>query len=377
MARRYDEAAIKEARQFQAAQHAAGFAGITWPAEFDGQGLSPEHQMAFNEETEPFELPSSAFPLRISLAIIGPAILDHGNEDQKRRWLPEMLRGDALWVQLLSEPGAGSDLAALRMRAVADGDEWVLTGEKVWSSFAQYCDYGIVLARTDWDAPKHAGLTMFGVPLRSPGLTVRPLREISGDDEFCQEFLDEVRVPAEAVIGGVNRGWTVTRSLFQHSRAMTSGDVSTGPAFDPARGGDPDPGRDLIDLAVRNGTSGDSRVRQLVADAVIDNVVSGLLADRVARTRDPALAGMSKIFGSAVLQRKARIDLELRGETAVAWLPEEPSGPRSIHDYMFSRTASVAGGTHEVILNTIAEQVLGLPREPGPDPNIPFRELPH
>jgi alkylation response protein AidB-like acyl-CoA dehydrogenase len=331
--------------------------------------------MAFNKEAEPYELPSSAFPVMITIGNIGPAILDHGTEDQKRRYVPEILRGEALWVQLLSEPAAGSDLAALRMRAVEDGGEWVLSGEKVWSSFAQYCDYGIALARTDWNVPKHAGLTMFVVRLDAPGLSVLPLREISGDEEFCQEFLDEVRLPADAVIGGVNRGWSVALSLFHHSRAMTSGAGSTGPAFDPGRGGDPDPGRDLIEFAARQGITDDCHVRQLIAEAVIDNIVAGLLAARLATAIDPARASISKAFGSEVLQRKAAIDLELRGESAIAWNEESPGGGRPVHDYLFARTATIAGGTHEVLMTTIGERILGLPRATAADRHIPFREL--
>jgi alkylation response protein AidB-like acyl-CoA dehydrogenase len=374
--RHYDENSLAEARRFQQALHAAGLSGITWQERYGGQGLTPSHQEVFNEEAAHFDLPSAAFPLRITLAIIGPALLDHGSEEQKRRYLPEMLRGDALWVQLLSEPSAGSDLAALRMRALEDGGEWVLTGEKVWSSFGQYCDYAMVLARSDWDAPKHSGLTMFIVPMDTPGLSVLPLREISGDADFCQEFLDEVRVPASAVVGGVNQGWSVALSLFNHSRAMTSGAADTGPAMDPARGGDPDPGRDLINFATRVGRGNDPVARQLVAEAVIDNVVSGLLTTRVAATGDPALANISKVFGSFVLQRKAAIDLELRGESAIAWNPGDEDGHGPVHDYMFARTATIAGGSHEILMSTIGERILGLPKEPVPDRNAPFRELP-
>jgi alkylation response protein AidB-like acyl-CoA dehydrogenase len=373
--RHYDVESLAVARRFQGALHAAGFAGITWPVAYGGRGLSPDHQAVFNEEAEPYDLHSSAFPLRITLAIIGPAILDHGSEEQKRAYLPGMLTGESLWVQLLSEPNAGSDLAALRMRAVDDGGEWVLSGEKVWSSFAHYCDYGLALARTDWDVAKHAGLTMFVVPLKSRGLSVLPLREISGDDEFCQEFFDEVRLPPDAVLGGVNHGWSVALSLFNHSRAMTSGADGTGPTFDPARGGDPDPGRDLVEFANRSGLAGDHTVRQLIAEAVVDNVVSGLLTSRIAAAGDPALASMSKVFGSAVLQRRSEIDLELRAESAVAWREGDSDGPRVVHDYMFARTASIAGGTHEVLLTTIGERVLRLPKAPAADAGIPFRDI--
>jgi alkylation response protein AidB-like acyl-CoA dehydrogenase len=280
-------------------------------------------------------------------------------------------------VQLLSEPGAGSDLAAARMRAERDGDEWVLNGEKVWSSFAQWSDYAMVLARTDWDAPKHAGLTMFIVPLDAPGLTILPLRQISGDEEFCQEFFDDVRVPADAVLGGVNQGWAVAGSLFSHSRTMTSGAGLAGPVFMKERGGDPDPGRDLIEFVNAAGLGGDRAARRLLAEVVVDNVVSGLLASRIATDpdADPAAPNMSKMFGSHVVQRRCEIELELRGEPTIAWPPGDDAGSRPLFEYLKGRTASVAGGTHEVMKNNIAERILGLPREPAADKDVPFRDV--
>jgi alkylation response protein AidB-like acyl-CoA dehydrogenase len=367
-------AELAEARHFQGRLHRAGLAGITWPVEYGGQGLAAGHQQAFNEEAADYNLASSAFPLRITLANIGPAILEYASEAQKRRFLPEMLGGEAIWVQLLSEPSAGSDLAALRMRAVNDGDEWVLSGEKIWTSFGQFADYGIALARTDWDAPKHSGLTMFAVPMTRRGLTVMPLREISGDSDFCQEFFDEVRLPADAVIGEVNRGWAVALSLFQHSRSMTSGSGDAGPVMDKARGGDPDPGRDLIDFVNRTGRGADPLVRQLVAEAVVDNIVSGLLTARISASGRPGLGNMGKAFGSVVLQRKAAIDLEIRGESAIGWRRDDHEDAAPMRNYMFARTATIAGGTHEIVLNTIGERVLGLPREPAVDKDVPFRE---
>ena len=375
---RSQEATWAGARPFEAAQYEAGFAGITWPADYGGQGLSPQHQAVFNEEAAPYDLPSSAF--QITLAILGMTLLDHGSEDQKKEYLPGMLSGQALWVQLLSEPAAGSDLAAARTRAERDGDEWVLNGEKVWSSYAQWSDYAMVLARTDWDVPKHAGLTMFILPLTAKGVTIRPLTQISGDEEFCQEFLDDVRVPADAVLGGVNRGWSVATSMFNHSRAMTAGAGTAGPVFDKSRGGDPDPGRELIDFCIAGGLAGAPEVRALVAELVIDNVVSGLLAARItALSRDPganpALGTMGKLFGAAIVQRRCEIELDIRGESTMAWRSDDPQGPAPLHDYLWGRTATIAGGTHEVNNNTIGERILGLPAEPAVERKRPFRDV--
>ncbi|MDT3442212.1 MULTISPECIES: acyl-CoA dehydrogenase family protein [unclassified Pseudofrankia] len=363
-----------ETRRFQILQHAAGFAGITWPERYGGQGLTPAHQTVFNEEAGPYELPSVGF--QITLAILGMTLLDYGTEQQKQHYLSEMLRGQALWVQLLSEPGAGSDLAALRTRAERDGGTWILNGEKVWSSYAQWSDYAVVLARSDWDVAKHSGLATFIVPLNAPGITVLPLKQLTGDDEFCQVFLDNVTVPADALLGEDRGGWKVATSMFDHSRAMTSGAGRTGPVFQAERGGEADPARDLINLVNATGRGGDPAVRQLVAEAVVGNVVSGLLATRVAEDPNahPAAGTMAKMFGAETVQRRREIELILRGEGVMAWRTGDETASRAVFDYLRGRTASVAGGTTEVMKNGIGERILGLPREPSTDKNRPFRQ---
>lgn len=361
-------------RDFQRRQYEAGFSGISWPAAYGGQGLTFAHQMAFNDEASEYSLPSSVF--QITLSILGMTLLDHGNEQQKRAHIPPMLRGEALWVQLLSEPAAGSDLAALLTRGTRDGDEWVLHGEKVWSTDAQHSDMAMVLARTDWDVPKHAGLTMFIVPFDTPGVTVLPLVQITGDTEFCQEFLEDVAVPDEAVLGGVNNGWAVATSLFNHSRTMTAGGGLAGPVFSTSRGGDPDPCRDLIDAALAAGTNFDPDVRQRVAEARIANLVSGWLSERCvaameAGVMNAAGGSLAKHFGVEILQRRGEIDMELGGLDAVTW--REGGGERAAA-YLGSRTASVAGGTTEILKNTIGEHLLGLPKEPAVDRDLPFSQ---
>jgi alkylation response protein AidB-like acyl-CoA dehydrogenase len=367
------------AREFQRVQYEAGFSGISWPRAYGGQGLTFEHQRAFNEEAGGYFLPSGLF--QITLSILGMTLLEHGTEEQKRKYVPQMLRGEALWVQLLSEPAAGSDLAGLVTRATGDGDVWVLNGEKVWSTDAQHCDYAMVLARSDWDAPKHAGLTMFIVPMTAPGLSIRPLTQITGSAEFCQEFLDDVVVPNDDVLGGVNRGWAVATSLFNHSRTMTSGGGLAGPVFATSRGGEPDPARELVDRALAEGTNLDGAVRRLVAEARIENRVSGWLAKRCvagmrAGVMHPAAGSLAKHFGVVVLQRRGEINLELAGIGAVAW-HEGSAGEAVATAYLGGRTASVAGGTSEILRNTIGERLLGLPKEPAADRDLPFSQTRH
>lgn len=365
-------------RRFQRAQYEAGFSGISWPVAYGGQGLTFQHQLVFNEEAAAYVLPSSVF--QITLSILGMTLLDHGSEEQKSSHLPAMLRGEALWVQLLSEPGAGSDLAALLTRATRDGDTFVLRGEKVWSTDAQHSDYAMVLARTDWDVPKHAGLTMFIVPLDAPGVTVLPLRQLTGSEEFCQEFLDDVTVDEHAVLGDLDNGWAVATSLFNHSRTMTAGGGLAGPTFASSRGGDPDPARDLVIRAVASGTHLDGDVRQLVAEARIDNKVSGWLAQRCvaamrAGTMNAAGGSLAKHFGVAVTQRRGEIDMALGGVDAVAWLAGDAERQGMSQRYLGSRTASVAGGTSEILRNTIGERLLGLPKEPDADKGVPFSRV--
>jgi alkylation response protein AidB-like acyl-CoA dehydrogenase len=266
------------------------------------------------------------------------------------------------------------------MRADRDGDEWVLNGEKVWSSYAQWSDYGILLARTNWDVPKHSGLTMFILPLHAPGVTIKPLRQISGNEEFCQEFLEEVRLADDFVLGGVDGGWNVLLSLLRYSREMTAGTASSGPVFDPARGGEPDPGREIIDFVVGAGRGSDPELRRLIAELVTDNVVSGLLASRIAGLinrpeANPAFGTMAKMFGAVTLQRRYEIELLVRGEATMFWRPEDGGGSKQLDDYLWGRTATIAGGTHEISANTIGEQILRLPKEPAADRGLPFREV--
>ena len=210
---RADLAAQKE---FQARLFDAGFAGLTWPTEYGGQGLTNAEQIAFGQEARDYALPVGVF--FIGLGMPGPTILELGTQEQKKRFLPKMLRGEEIWCQLFSEPAAGSDVASLTTTAVRDGDGWVLTGQKVWTSGAQYSDYGAVIARTDPTVPKHNGITMFIVDMHAPGVTVRPLKVATGHTPFNEVFFDQVRLPADAVIGEVNDGWRAAVVMLRNER---------------------------------------------------------------------------------------------------------------------------------------------------------------
>ena len=265
-------------RSRQRAMHQAGYVGITLPTEYGGQGLSKGHQQAWNDESAGYAIPApGGVAGGVTLSVILPTLLAHASEQQKREWIPRMLSSDEIWVQLLSEPGAGSDLAGIHTKAVRDGENWVLTGSKIWSSGAMSADYGICLARTDWDVPKHRGLTWFKVPLQDDRVTVRPVREINGGAEFCEEFLDGVTVDDSMVIGDVNGGWPIAATMLAFERRNVSGQPGgAGTASGQCR-----LAPDLVELAAARGAAGEPAVRQLIARAHINDYVQQLLTARV------------------------------------------------------------------------------------------------
>ena len=207
---------LADQKAFQAKLYDAGFAGITWPKAYGGQGLTNAEQIAWSQETRHYDLPNGAFFIGISMP--GNTILEIGSEAQKKRYLRPMLRGEEIWCQLFSEPGAGSDVASLQTSAVRDGEEWVLNGQKVWTSGAQYSDFGAIIARTDATKPKHSGISMFIVDMHAPGVTVRPLKVATGHSPFNEVFFDNVRIPAEALIGAENKGWDAAVVMLRRER---------------------------------------------------------------------------------------------------------------------------------------------------------------
>ena len=219
---------VTRAKEYQRRLADAGYAGITWPEEYGGRGLPGRFQRLFDQEAAAFQTPPKA--LEIGLGMCGPTILVHGTEEQKRTLVPPLLRGEHVWCELFSEPGAGSDLASVQTRALLDGDVWILDGQKVWTSGAQHSDFAACLVRTDPDRPKHEGATMMLVDMRVPGISVRPLRQMTGDAHFNEVFLDGVHVPGASVLGAVNDGWRVARTMLAFERralaAMGRGEVA-------------------------------------------------------------------------------------------------------------------------------------------------------
>ncbi|HEX3842289.1 MAG TPA: acyl-CoA dehydrogenase family protein [Acidimicrobiales bacterium] len=373
-----DDESGEHARELQRLLFDGGFAGICFPVAYGGKGLSLAHQQAFTQESAPYQMPT-VFNVP-TFSILAPTLLDFATEEQKVRHIPAMLRGDELWVQFLSEPSGGSDLAGLVTRATRDGDVFVLNGSKIWSSGAFRSDYSLCLARTDWQVPKHRGLTMFIMKIHQPGVEIQQIKMVNGTAEFCQEFFDDVPIPVADVIGEVNDGWTVASRLLYHERNAVGGGSPFVSGLPNAGGSHGGQRTDLLDLARATGQADDPRVRQLVAEARVNDRVQGQLVDRVAtgiRTGAfPGPAGaLPRLFAATNGERHFDIGLEIAGARAGAWLDGDPDSWGV--DYLIRQGFSLGGGSNEMQRNIISERVLGMPREYAADRDKPFDEVRH
>ncbi|MFF9480067.1 acyl-CoA dehydrogenase [Streptomyces sp. NPDC014733] len=331
----------------------SGYAAPHLPPPY-GLGAGPVQQLAIQQETAAAGIEISG--LSIATWVV-PALLTHGTEEQRARYLPPTLRGDLAWCQLFSEPEAGSDLASLRTRAERTADGWQITGQKVWTSAAREADHGILLARTDPDAPKHRGLTFFVVDMRAPGITVRPLREITGDALFNEVFLDGVEVPAEAVVGAVDDGWKVARTTLGNERVHMADQMTFGTGLGT-----------LLDHAARRDGAVRARAGALAAEAhALGCLALRTTLQQVAGEEPGAGASIRKLVQTAHQQRSAELALELLGPDGAL---DEGPGARALHGFLMSRCLTIAGGTTQVQLNVVAERLLGLPRDPEPRPLI-------
>jgi alkylation response protein AidB-like acyl-CoA dehydrogenase len=359
---------IATQKGFQAKLYDAGFAGITWPIEYGGQGLTNAEQIAFSEEARDYDLPVGAFV--IGLGMPGPTILECGTEEQKQRYLRKMLRGEEIWCQLFSEPGAGSDVASLQTSAVADGDGWRMNGQKIWTSGAQYSDFGAVLARTDPTAPKHRGISMFIVDMHAPGVTVRPLRVATGATPFNEVFFDDVRLPAGSLIGELNRGWDAAVVMLRHER-ITIGTMSR-PRSNPLSHDS------LRKLAEQYGTISRPHVRKSLA-LLYARERATLLFGRL--LREEAMAGLQpgargsvgKLAGAELASFAVDVACDVLGEHVAAFDTDELR--RLAMAMVAAPSGAIAGGTNEIQRNIIGERVLGLAKDPGVDRDTPFNQL--
>jgi alkylation response protein AidB-like acyl-CoA dehydrogenase len=345
---------LARAIAFQGALAEAHLAGITWPTEYGGRGLSGRYQRIFDTEAKAFHVPPRS--LDIGLGMCGPTLLVHGTEDQKRTLIPALLRGEHVWCELFSEPGAGSDLSSVQTRARRDGEEYVVNGQKVWTSGAQHSDYAVCLTRTDIDRPKREGITMLIVDMHAPGIAVRPLRQLTGESHFNEVFLDDVHVPVANVLGELNDGWRVARTVLAFERQALSGMGSSG----GGKGGF----NALIGEARRRNVASNPVMRDRLVQLRIHQIVLRHLTGYLqARSRDGATASMLKLAMAQLVQETARVTADLVGMDATAWDPDDTHGGRWSFQLLNSLSASLGGGTNEIVRNVIAERVLGLPRD--------------
>jgi alkylation response protein AidB-like acyl-CoA dehydrogenase len=373
-------ARIARCRELQRMLYDGGLAGICVPKEYGGQGLTPAHQEALNREIVGYE-----YPAETQIPTFTPCmavIVEFGTEEQKRRLIPPILKGEAFWMQFLSEPSGGSDAAGAQTTAVRDGDEWVMNGSKIWTTGAWWADWGLCLARTNWDVPKHRGLTVFVLPIHQPNIEIHRIEMLNGSKEFCQEFLTDVRIPDTDRIGEVDQGWTVGVRWMYHERTVSGGSPYVTQPAGPRRARGPEGGaRGLVRRLGRTGRSLDDNAGELIGEVRAMELVGTALTRRIAdgirsgRTSDQA-AAITRLFGGTSAVRSATVAFELAGSAAVAWSDAEDSSGQAGIGYLMRQAACIGGGTTEMSRNVISERVLGMPRERSGDRDIPFRDVP-
>jgi alkylation response protein AidB-like acyl-CoA dehydrogenase len=354
------ETEVEWGRRWQAKLAEGRWVGIHWPAEYGGRGASPVQVAIFNME---YARARAAQPVnRVGINLAGPTLLAHGTDEQRRRWLPRILTAEEIWCQLFSEPGAGSDLAALSTRAVPVDDGWLLSGQKVWTSYARHARWGICLARTNPDAPRHRGISYLVVDMETPGIEVRPLVQITGEAEFNEVFLDDVLVPGEHLVGQLDQGWTVANTTLAHERGTSfpfKEQVVHEVFLD-----------ELYALAAERGELDDPEIADSLAQAFVELRVLRLhnwrTLSRLERGAEPGPeSSLVKLAWTDMTQHLSDSALGVLEESAPLWLgaAENPGGGRWQRQWLWSKAASIAGGTSEVQRTIIGERLLGLPRE--------------
>jgi alkylation response protein AidB-like acyl-CoA dehydrogenase len=345
---------VRRSKAWQATLYDGGWAGITWPKEYGGRGGTTIEAVIFAEEQSHFDVPGSIFTQGIGMG--GPALMAHGSEDQKDRYLAPMLRGDEVWCQLFSEPGAGSDLASLTTRAELDGDTWIVNGQKVWTSSAHYSDFGILLARTGEPADRSRGISYFLLDVRSPGVDIRPLRQMTGAAHFNEVFLTDVSIPAANLVGRLNGGWAAAMTTLTSERTLIS-----------ALGGDRFPR--LLELARAHARTTDPRVRQSLAQSYIGFQLVKYLGWRqltaLSQGREPGPeSSIAKLALSVRLGEMGDLIMALQGPAGTL-VSADPQVMYLDSLFVGQWSSRFGGGTEQVQRNIIAERILGLPRDPA------------
>ena len=361
---------LDAARTFQAALADAGLAGLAYPTELGGAGLTAEHERIWRATAQ--EFPAMTGELVISHGMCLPVLAEFGTDEQKRTYMPDNIAARTLWCQMFSEPGAGSDVASLQTKAERDGDEWILNGQKVWTTLAHESDYGVIIARTDPEQPKHAGISMFIIDLKSDGVEIRPIHQIDGGRHFNEVFFTDVRIPAANLLGEYNNGWRQATAMLMYERvaigSMGAGSISQ-PMYELLR-----------DAAVAAGRIDDPVVRDQLMEIYAMETTKSLVA---MRTRAEMKAGkapgpggsLGKLYGSVISWRFREIAMEIAGPASQAWDPADDRAAALQTTVIGSFSSSIAGGTDEIQRNIIGDRVLGLPRDISVDTKVPFKDL--
>ena len=350
------------------------YAAPLWPKEYGGLSGEPWMMQVVRSELVRHRLPTVSINL-LGVGLAGPTIIEHGSEAQKERYLRKILSGEEIWCQLFSEPGSGSDLASLATRAVRDGDEWVVNGQKVWTTIAQFASFGMLLARSDPDVAKHEGLTYFIVDMKTPGVEVRPLKQLTGSSEFNEVFFTDVRIPDANRVGAVGDGWRCARTTLMNERAALAG-ISLDPVSFVG-GVRRDPWTAFLEAVPDRG---DPRVRQRLAQIYIESEVKEITAFRAnsarMRGQQPGPEGaVNKVFNAEFNQRRSELAVDANGMHAVAWRPDDKRAESLAHTFLRARANTIEGGTSEVLRSQMAERILGLPRDVEVDKGVAWAEV--
>jgi len=364
---------LQRAKAWQKKLYDAGYAAITWPKPYGGREATPMQSFIFSQEMSGFDVPQGVYT--IGLGMIGPTIITHGTEEQKQHFIPPMIEGGEIWCQLWSEPNAGSDVASLETRAERDAasGDWVLNGQKVWTTGAHYCDWGLIIARTDPDAPKHRGITAFIVDMHAAGVEVRPLKQMNGSEGFNEVFFTDVHVPDDQRVGDVNDGWRVALTTLMNERfaiGVGGGGSTVGPLLKLARSTRTNNGDTAFD---------DAAIRQELAQIYILGRLLTLTGYRsltkIAKGGIPGPEGSAmKLVTTKLASMVGETSTKILGLRGVLIGDQAPDEGVWANAYLTAPGIHIAGGTDEIMKNIIGERVLGLPKEPQVDKNVPFRE---
>ncbi len=363
---------LTEAKKWQKKKADAGWACIQWPSEYGGRGATPIQSVIWNQEEGVYGSLSRTFI--IGQGMCAPTMMAYASEEQKQRYLPKLASGEEVWCQLFSEPHGGSDLAGLRTRAEKDGDDWVINGQKIWTSGAHYSDYGILITRTDPEVPKHKGLTMFFLDMRSEGVDIVPIKQANGDSGFNEVYFDNVRIPDAQRLGEVGEGWKVSLTTLMNERLAIGGSIATG--FPEIKA--------LVDeLRIASGSAiEDSAVRSKLADwyaksAGLKNTASRAISALSKGETPGPENSIGKLVAGGMMQDIAKFALDLQGLPGAIMDPEIASGSARLQAMLMrSPAVRIEGGTDQILRNIISERVLGLPEDMRADKGLPFNKIP-